>query len=110
MRHISHGFQGNISCYLDVSMYNVHLMTVADTLNYLLDAVTKEDYDATLADYDATLADYDATLADYDATLADYDATVEDYDATVEDYDAIVRGYHANNVILYSGENLVWQI
>lgn len=34
-------------------MYNVHLMTVADTLNYLLDAVTKEDYDATLADYDA---------------------------------------------------------
>ena len=40
-------------------MYDVHLMTVANTLNYLLDAVTKEDYDATVAVYDATVEDYD---------------------------------------------------
>ena len=53
-------------------MYNAHLMTVADTLNYLLDAETEEDYDATLALHDATLAVYDATVAVYDAIVGGY--------------------------------------
>ena len=40
-------------------MYDVHLMTVANTLNYLLDAVTKEDYDATVPVYEGIVEDYD---------------------------------------------------
>ena len=59
-------------------MYNVHLMTVSNALNYLLNAVTtdKEDYNAIVAYYDAIVEDYDAIVAHYDATVEDYDAIV----------------------------------